>query len=226
MAKFSNLGYTSGMALEPLGQTQRDLLQALLRNKQGLTVDALTERLGVSRNAVRQHLTALERVGWVEKGARRPSGGRPEQLYVLSETGLELFPRQYSWLSELLLQLLRSEGEREDFLDQLAALGRSVGTGLRGQMSRDASPSQRVAGVTEKMVELGYDATTVAAAKRPTIEAQNCVFHQIAMKSPDICRFDLAMLEAGTGMKVEHTSCMARGETKCSFVFEQAKAKA
>ena len=211
------------MALEPLGQTQRDLLQALLRSKQGLTVEALTGRLAVSRNAVRQHLTALERIGWVRKGERRPSGGRPEQLYVLTETGHELFPRQYPWLAELLLDLVRGEGSHERFLETLSAMGNTVGAGLRQQMPQDASASERVAAVTEKMIELGYDATNASEGRRHAIEAQNCVFHQIAMKRPDICHFDLAMLEAGTGMKVEHKSCMARGESKCCFAFVQPK---
>ncbi len=213
------------MALEPLGQTQRDLLQALLRNKPGLTVDALADRLSISRNAVRQHLAALERVGWVEKGDRRPSGGRPEQLYVLSETGHELFPRQYSWLAELLLQLLSGEGSRDRFVEKLAALGESVGAGLRANLKKDAPISERIDAVTAKMVELGYDAASASDEKRPVIEAQNCVFHQIAMKQADVCRFDLAMLEASTGMKVEHRSCMARGEAKCRFVFEPPKSR-
>src|SRR5262245_31049520 len=77
--------------LETIGERQRDLLTLLLNEKAGLTVDGLSSRLQISRNAVRQHLTALERDRLVQRGDTQPSGGRPEQLYQLTEAGAELF---------------------------------------------------------------------------------------------------------------------------------------
>ena len=65
---------------EPRGSRQQELLQALLRHKQGLSIDLLASKLSISRNAIRQHLTSLERDGLVQKGDVAPSGGRPEQL--------------------------------------------------------------------------------------------------------------------------------------------------
>jgi predicted ArsR family transcriptional regulator len=94
-------------------------------------------------------------------------------------------------------------------------MGRAVGEELRAHFAPDASASQRVAAVTQKMVELGYDAEVVDGA----IEAHNCVFHQIAMKSPDVCRFDLAVLETAVGAAVDHRQCMARGDACCRFAF-------
>src|SRR5215469_18601107 len=67
----------------------------LLRDKAGLTVEDLSQGLGITANAVRQHLTALERDGLVAKGETQSSGGRPEQLYELTAAGNELFPRHY-----------------------------------------------------------------------------------------------------------------------------------
>lgn len=207
------------MALEPIGETQRELLRALLRDKPGLTIDELAAKLEVSRNAVRQHLAALEGVGWIARGARRASGGRPEQLYVLTDAGKELFPRQYSWFSELLIDAMR-EGGDAPFEEKLTAMGKKVGASIRAQTDAQASIAERVNTVSEMMIELGYDATTEVNGQGAVIEAQNCVFHQLAMKQPTICNFDLAMLEAGTGMKVEHRMCMARGEAKCCFALE------
>lgn len=207
------------MSLGLIGQTQRELLRSLLHHKDGLTVEALTAALGISRNAIRQHLASLERVGWVAKGKRRASGGRPEQLYVLSEVGHELFPRQYSWFSELLLDMIKKSAGNDRLATQLAEMGRVVGDSLRTQMDPKAKPAERLAAVTKKMVELGYDASATTDATQPVIEAQNCVFHQIAIRSPEVCRFDLAMLETAMGARVEHRACMAKGDAKCRFVF-------
>ena len=95
--------------LEALGERQRQLLLLLLNNKTGQTVDDLSAQLQITRNAVRQHLAALERDDLVKRGDTKPSGGRPEQLYLLSDRGGELFPRRYSWFSELLIEAMTSE---------------------------------------------------------------------------------------------------------------------
>lgn len=205
------------MSLDTFGQTQRELLRALLHHKDGLTVEALLSKLGVSRNSVRQHLTALEGAGWVTKGSRRASGGRPEQLYVLSQLGHELFPRQYKWFADLLLETIKRDSGETGTAAQLSEMGRAVGDGLRRQMDANATQAECITAVTQKMVELGYDASSGTSDAQPVIEAQNCVFHQIAMKSPEICAFDIAMLETATGARVEHRACMARGDAKCCF---------
>ncbi len=77
--------------LEAYGERRRSLLQSLLDTREGMSVDALAARLGITHNAVRQHLAALERDGLVSPGETRPTGGRPHQRYVLTDTGRELF---------------------------------------------------------------------------------------------------------------------------------------
>ena len=95
--------------LDLLGRRQKDLLRLLLRHKAGLTVDELGQRLQISRNAVRQHLTALEGGGLVIPGPTRPTGGRPTQVYALSTKGSELFPRHYGWLAQLIVESIKEE---------------------------------------------------------------------------------------------------------------------
>ncbi len=204
---------------DSMGGTQRGLLRTLLHNKAGMTVDELTGTLKVSRNAVRQHLTSLERDGLVAKGVTRPSGGRPEQLYAITGRGQELFPRQYSWFSEMLMGTLHSILGEDGTAARLADMGRAVGTGIAARLSQMAGRQERVAAAAETMRELGYEATLAATGDNLDIEAQNCVFHQLAMKHPDICKFDLALLSSATGQRVEHRACMARGDSKCCFRF-------
>jgi predicted ArsR family transcriptional regulator len=79
---------------------------------------------------------------------------------------------------------------------------------------------QKVEQLSALMDELGYDARTgkdVGGA--PTIEADNCVFHELAMKNPEICHFDLALLSGFTGSKVQLQECMSRGGHVCRFRF-------
>src|SRR4051812_35034510 len=106
----------------PSSDRRADLMAALLQDKGGLTIDELTERLGVTRTAVRQHLATLERDGEVTRAGVRPTGGRPQHVYVLSAAGAERFTRRYSWFADLLVGLLRSELGEADLRERLKAL--------------------------------------------------------------------------------------------------------
>jgi len=159
------------MSTESLGTTQRGLLQALLHNKDGLTVDALTGTLNVSRNAVRQHLTALERDGAVAKGPTKPSGGRPEQIYRITDRGQEMFPRQYSWFSEMLMGTLNASLGESGATERLEELGRSAGRGIAERLPSTATAEERVAAAANAMGSLGYEAK-VADAKGGTLEIE------------------------------------------------------
>lgn len=208
------------------GNTQQTLLGLLAREKGGVAVDILATHLNISRNAVRQHLMSLERDGIVARGRIQASGGRPEQLYVLTERGHETFPRQYAWFAKLLLDLLESELGSAVVAKKMAELGRLVAARLE---SRVAAPDLdgRIAGLVAILEEMGYDARAYSSGTEPVVEAHNCVFRQLAAQSPHLCTFDVAFAEAATGRKVEHRTCMALGATSCRFHFmPPAKAKA
>ncbi len=206
--------------------TRRSLMRTLLRNKRGMTVQGMAETAGISRNAVRQHLTSLERDGLVEKGRIQPSGGRPEQLYVLTGEGNERFARKYSWFSELLLQMLEAQGGRDGLAGKLAEMGRSVAASMAPRLAGDEGSAGRISAVADVMRELGYDAAAKTENGEQLIEAHNCVFHKLAAKRPEVCSFDLALLSASTGCEVEHRTCMVRGGDACRFSFSAGKAAA
>lgn len=210
--------------IELLGDTQRNLLRQLLKNKSGLTVDELSKGLKITRNAVRQHVAALESQGLVAPGATRPSGGRPQQLYALTEKGKEAFPRHYSWFAQLVVDSVRREHGTEGLGERLSAIGSSVAEQLRSQIPALETREQKVAKLAELMDQLGYDARNATApGGAPVIEADNCVYHSLAMKNPEICRLDLALLETFTDSRVDHQECMARGGNVCRFKFTPRK---
>ena len=206
--------------LEILGHRQKQLLKLLLKTKSGLTVDELSGALKITRNAVRQHLAALEGDGLVAPGTTRPSGGRPQQLYALTGKGKEVFPRHYSWFAQLVVESIRREHGAEAVAERLGSIGSEVGAQLRSQYPSLQTCEQKVGKLAEVMEQLGYDARDVAASDRaPVIEADNCVFHELALKNPAICQFDLAMMGAFTDSAVDHQECMARGGNVCRFKF-------
>lgn len=206
--------------IELLGETQRNLLKQLLKKKSGLTADELSKGLKITRNAVRQHLAALESDGLVAPGSTRPSGGRPQQLYGLTDKGKEVFPRHYSWFAQLVIESVRREHGTEGLGERLSAIGSSVAEQLRSQYPALETRKHKVAKLAELMDQFGYDARNATApGGTAVIEANNCVYHGLAMKNPEICRLDLALLETFTDSRVDHQECMARGGNVCRFKF-------
>ncbi|MBL0037532.1 MAG: HTH domain-containing protein [Nitrosomonadales bacterium] len=207
--------------LELLGNRQQELLKLLLKHKGGLTLEELSDYLKISRNAVRQHVSALENNGIVTEGVTRPSGGRPEQLYVLTDEGKEFFPRNYSWFAQLMVELIAQESGVAGLRERLGTMGVGVAQQLLSQNSVLKTREQKVEKLSGVMEELGYSTRSFAVNNdAPIIEADNCIFHNLAMKNPEICQFDLALLSTFTDSTVDHEECMAKGGNVCRFKFK------
>lgn len=190
----------------------------MLRSEDPLSVQALAARLGISRNAAHQQVTALERAGLIERDSAIRTAGRPSQGYRLSPAGNATFPRQYALIARQLLEELSHHLGPEELR---AALQR-IGASLANSLPQDGAV-ESVAGL---MRELGYESSTIDGVEGAEIEARNCVFHDLAMADPNICEVDLAFLRAMTGRSVEHRRCMARGERSCRFAFGAPKPNA
>ena len=55
------------------------------------------------------------------------------------------------------------------------------------------------------------------------MEAYNCVFHSLARAHPDVCRFDIAFMEAASQHRIHHMECIVRGGHVCRFRIGEAK---
>lgn len=198
-----------------------ELMSALLQQKTGLTIDELVEALGITRTAVRQHLAALEAEGKVARTGMRPSGGRPQHLYALTEAGAEQFTRRYSWFADLLIGLLKSELGGEALRKRLEALGAAAAESLRAAAESNGRLPGRLGALAEAMRKLGYETDPVASGRGTEIVARNCIFHQIAAQHPEVCAFDLGLMARFTGARIDHAECMARGQNVCRFRFQE-----
>ena len=211
--KDSSASRERATVLEQRGDTQRSLLEALLHNPAGLSVEQIVDKLGVTANAVRQHLAALEHEGFVGHEVRPAPRGRPRHVYALSPAGREAFPRRYKELAEVVLAELGEHLQGE-------ALARTLRrTGARAAKALAAGRAP-VGDTARLMKDLGYAATPASANE---IVARNCVFHELAERFPAVCEFDLGFMEAATGRKVEHRECMVRGGAVCRFRFKGSK---
>ncbi|MBI2234761.1 MAG: HTH domain-containing protein [Micavibrio aeruginosavorus] len=211
--------------LEALGKTQQNLLKALLANKGGSSIDALAAHLAITRTAVRQHVTVLEGLGYLDRGQAKSTGGRPGQFYRLSEKGHGLFPKQYALFSGILLRAMLAEKGEDGLRQWLDTLGADVAAGFRERMAGKKT-AERIVETVAVMNTLAYDASAVepeAPGALPVIEATNCVYHDLAAEHPAVCQFDLSLLSGLTGTKAVLEKCIREGDDVCRFCFKKGK---
>jgi DeoR family transcriptional regulator, suf operon transcriptional repressor len=202
--------------LNDLGVSQRDLLQSLKRNKHGLTVDEIAGELELSPTAVRQHIAALERNGYVRRAAPRKTAGRPGHVFALSADGSELFPRQYSWFTALMLGSLAREQGGDGLGQYLRGMAKALASSLSAACP--PQPELRLRALTETMNRLGYDAElSEQDPLHAEMRAFNCVYHHLAKDYPQVCEFDVELMTQVSGRQVEHVECMVRGGKCCRF---------
>jgi DeoR family suf operon transcriptional repressor len=203
------------------GNSQQEVLNQLMDRKSGATLDELVEAIGLSRTAINQHLMVLERDGYVRKGPSRKTAGRPLNVYVLTEEGTNLFPKQYSWFSKLLIQTLREQVGAEQVSQFMYDLGVRLSSGLIPRLV-GKNRAERIAEIVNIMNETGFIARTIspeAADKLLRVECKNCVYHDLSKDYPEVCRFDIGFLSGLMGAEVEHQACVQRGDDVCRFRF-------
>lgn len=212
-------------ALAQLGGTRQALLRHLLRNAgDGCNVESLCLALRITHNAVRQHLTALAAAGFVEHGAAQPSGGRPQSRYRLTAAGHELFPRNYAVIASALIGAVAERLGSENTRAMLSDLGGALG---RADPIDPALPDTEVANaLADRLQRAGYEALPTARGGQAQVEAFNCVFHALARENRDVCRFDIAYMEAASGRRIHHAECIVRGGHACRFLIGPASGAA
>ncbi len=212
--------------LQEIGLRQQELLTLLLEHKEGMTLNKISESLDISRTAVQQHVTSLEQRGYLCKGDVKKTGGRPVQNYVLTDDGINAFPKRYAWFTALLLAELKRTLGADGLISLLNSLAENLAKELHPRFD-GKSTEERVKELNGILEELGYQTMTTATSGTSNthgleIQACNCVYHNLAREHNEVCQFDIALIEALLDRKIDHAGCMADGDPICRFkIIEQ-----
>jgi predicted ArsR family transcriptional regulator len=199
---------------EIIGETRARLLRLLRRSQQ--TITGLADTLGLTDNAVRTHIAALERDGMVEHvGSQRETGGKPARVYSLTGEGEELFPKAYA----LVLGGLVEEIARADGPERAAALLSEVGRRVAAGAPRWGDPESRLAAAAAALRSLGGDLEVQQTDRGYRLKGYGCPLSAVTAGHPEVCELARALVEELTGQPV--VECCDRGERpRCSFLIE------
>lgn len=206
------------MEIMGFGEKQKKILQFLVKEKEGMTIDQFSKLLDISKSAIHQHIMALERDGYVRKFASMQTKGRPSTTFVLTEEGIHLFPKHYSLFAEMLISMIKNKLGSETLIEYLQELGISLSETKKDRL-KNKSLDKKIEMTVVIMQELGYDAETTKAEadENLMIDAYNCIFHDLAYNNNEICELDLSLLSSLLDSKIEHVCCMANGDKQCRF---------
>jgi predicted ArsR family transcriptional regulator len=185
------------------------------------TVEELARELGLTDNAVRSHLAALERDGLVTQTGVRRGTGKPAYTYALTPDAERLFPKAYGTLLSLMLDVL-SERLPPDTLDDLL---REMGHRLAvGQAPSTGDLRTRVDAAVALLGELGGLAEAEEQDEGYVILGCSCPLAAAVKGHPETCLLAEALLADVTGAPVRQT-CDTQG-LRCRFEIGTADAMA
>jgi predicted ArsR family transcriptional regulator len=194
-------------------ESTRGRVVALLRRSER-TVSDLAGELGVSDNAVRLHLAALERDGLVEQsGSRSEWTGKPAVLYRTTADAEGLFPKPY----DAVLSALLSELEQEHDRAGVERLLRQAGVRLGAAASiPDGDLRTRCANAAEVLTALGGLAEVIEEGEGFRIQGFSCPLADLVAEHPLTCQLAEALVSELVGGRV--SECCERGERpRCAF---------
>jgi predicted ArsR family transcriptional regulator len=203
-----------------LHSNQKRILEYLLDHADGATIEALVTHLGVTKTAVKEHILKIEHLGYITYKDVSGAIGRPKRYYLLSNNGHEAFPRQYSWLSNILLELLAKNMGKESVSKIMDELAQKVFDSMQSRFTRTNSSVELLVEINKALNELGYRTSLRQKdlRKGAILEATNCVYHSVAKEHPVLCKFDIQFIKkASGGLNVSLESCIAKGDSVCRF---------
>lgn len=182
----------------------------------GGTVQELCEASGVTATAVRQRLSRLQQLGYVERQTIRTGRGRPHHAYRVTEAGIRQLGDNYTELAQLLWDELHGIEEvsvRERVTNRIRqSLVRRYGSSIRAMSLPDRFDELRA-----NLDRRGFRVEVDTSGQLPVLRETNCPYHELAQKDPSICELEQKVFEEVLGTPLKLASCCRDGHSCCEF---------
>jgi predicted ArsR family transcriptional regulator len=182
------------------------------------SVTQIAERVELTYNAVRGHLTVLERDGLIRRAGLRRGETRPSTVYELAPGVEDALSRAYMPFAS---HLMRALGERLPDAE-LESLMHDVGRRLASEWPRTRGPlTERIEAASALLQELGAPNEIEQADGMVRIRGLNCLLAAAVHGQPHVCHAMESLLEELIESPVRE--CCDRGERPhCCFEIAMA----
>jgi DeoR family suf operon transcriptional repressor len=204
-------------------------LLVALKKAQPLTAHELGEQFGLTANALRRHLKALEEDGLVRYERAVRGVGAPTFAFSLTAAGEALFPRSYVQVLATALEALRTQTGDQAVEAVLEAEWRRLADEA-GPVLEALPLEERVPLVAELLTAKGYMAEVVTtsptettieggddAEARVTLRIHNCAVREIAERFPQACTVEAKFVERLLGVPLVRGAHRLGGCGHCEY---------
>jgi predicted ArsR family transcriptional regulator len=199
------------------GRSTRMEVLELLRRKGHASAETIAADLRVTPNAVRQHLTNLERDGFVVSSPEKSRRGRPSLLFTLTERADSVFPKRYGQLATMVLQEVQEMGG-PNVLDEIFE---RMATRHAGAIARNLDGLEFDEKLRRVVAWIGRAGTLAEQTETPEgvkVTIHNCPFRNTALKFPQVCAITPHLISQLVGTAVSQADSIHRHDPYCSFV--------
>jgi DeoR family suf operon transcriptional repressor len=196
-----------------------DLLVAL-RKAQPLTAHQLGEQFGLTANALRRHLKALEEDGLVRYQRQVRGVGAPVFTFSLTAAGEALFPRGYVGVLVTALDAIREHGGDAAVSDVLETQWRQLADEVEPVL--EGLPlAERVPLVAELLTSKGYMAEAIEQDSETghaiMLRIHNCAMREIVDRFPEACAAEARFVERLLGVPLVRGAHRLQGCGRCEY---------
>jgi predicted ArsR family transcriptional regulator len=202
------------------GRSTRMEILELLRRKQAASAEAISAELGITPNAVRQHLTNLERDGFVKSEPVRRKRGRPSLLFSLTDRADAVFPKRYGQLATMVLTEIQ-EMEGPEALDEIfRRVALRHASAIEGQLE-GLDFDEKLRRLVDWIARAGTLADSEETPDGVRVNIHNCPFRNTALKFPQVCTITPQLIARLLGASVSQANSIHRRDPYCSFVVQR-----
>lgn len=204
--------------LDAMAEPRRAILTAL-KARGPLTISELAVQVGITYEAVRQHLGPLELDGWIGRRLVRdaPCRGRPRSVYLLTDAGDHLFAKKYEDLAVALIDAAADRLGPEALHVVLEDLARRKVEAWEPRLE-GRSLEERLHAL--EGIYLADDpfchAETEEGGALRLVEV-NCPFLEVARRRPALCSVTVSVLRRLLGREVVRVERFQTGDGRCVF---------
>lgn len=202
------------------GRSTRMEVLELLRRKGRASAETIAADLGVTPNAVRQHLTNLERDGFVVSHPERRARGRPSLLFSLTERADSVFPKRYGQLATMVLQEVQEIGGPEALDEIFARVAARHADAIADDIA-GLDFDEKLKRVVAWIGRAGTLSDQQDVPEGVQITIHNCPFRNTALKFPQVCTITPHLMSRLLGTAVSQSDSIHRGDPFCSFVVQR-----
>lgn len=204
------------------GRSTRMEVLELLRRRRRCSAETIASDLGVTTNAVRQHLTNLERDGFVVSHPERTGSGRgrPVLLFSLTERADAVFPKRYGQLASMVLQEVQEMGGPGALDEVFARVADRHARGIEHELD-GLDFDEKLRRVVTWIGRAGTLAEQSETPEGVKVTIHNCPFRNTALKFPQVCTITPQLITRLLGAPVSQADSIHRRDPYCSFVVQR-----